>query len=550
MNNKFGIDEKSYSLIIEFFKNHSQIKIVKLFGCPKQACQQKCLKTLNLIMFGIYTSNEFLKLKETLTSLKQPYTINLFNSYSYHWYDEINYIETQWNKSPIFYRSEDYKNYTKELKINLKSKNYKSWEIDFIELLKRICCVECNLLERKQHEIMNKDESSLKIDLYKTLHECYMFFINVLNDYFQYQIQGNRMLPRDLLKTAFDKGIIVNLNTWYSMIDDFNRYYSNNDYINFDKFEKDFHKFENNVKNIYLPELKRTCDILKSKSKHKFDYIDLKFYKNEQLCNQKNPNDEYFGLSKDNYEMIINFFKQRPAIKYARIGGSRSKKSRTSSDLDLFIEGTAKDYMVSAYCTAINKIRQPYFIDFANIQKSLITNNHRTSFYFYKRKDYFNDDYIEKGPPYPSFDVIIDKRWVYRYSYTFYKQYIYLENTLKYFHVQPFFTKMKLITDFKSTFDFIWKLLKDYLKDKNINVLTPRKIFKMAYNYGLIDNLSVWYEMIFDWNILETEDFNMNYSEMFYRIQNKYMPEFTKIFEHFKSEAELYKPFLICSLNY
>ena len=548
MNNKFGIDEKSYNLIIDFFKKHSQIKIAKIFGCSDRLRNNKNIKNINLIIFGIYNHIEFLELKETLCSLKQPYNINLFNSFSYYWYDENNYIETQWNKSPIIYKSEDYKDYEKEFKIPIKSNHFKAWEIVFIELLKRTCCLECNLLEREFYENFYSDKKTLKYDLYKTLKECYVYFIYVLDEYFQNNTQKDSILPKTLLKLAYENGLINNLNNWYSIINTLIDYRYNCDSIDIEKYEKDFYKFAFDVENLYLPEIKNACNLLKLKSKHKFDYINVENYKSNII---QKPTNEFFGLNKEAYEMIINFFKQRPAIKYVRVYGSRSKGGRVSSDLDLFIEGTMEPYMVSAYCSAINQIRQPYFIDFSNVKKSLITRNHRNSFYLYKRKDYFSDNYIENGPLVPSFDIKLDKRWLYRYTNVFYPNYICFTNILKYFYLQPYFTKMKLIEDFKQFFDGTWKLLKDYLKEeKNMNVLMPRKIFKTAYNVEIIDNLSVWYEMIFDWHILTNENFKENNDEMFYRIKNKYIPEFAKINNYFRDRAEEYKEQLQCSLIY
>jgi len=53
-----------------------------------------------------------------------------------------------------------------------------------------------------------------------------------------------------------------------------------------------------------------------------------------------------------------------------------------------------------------------------------------------------------------------------------------------------------LIQSFEFTFELAWKTLKDYLQDQGVDVTFPREVIKHAFSAELLENGTLWIEML------------------------------------------------------
>ncbi len=60
--------------------------------------------------------------------------------------------------------------------------------------------------------------------------------------------------------------------------------------------------------------------------------------------------------------------------------------------------------------------------------------------------------------------------------------------------------KLALTQSFEIVFELGWKVLKDYLKTKGIEVFTPRDVIKESYAAEILPNAQVWIDMAQDRN--------------------------------------------------
>ena len=84
------------------------------------------------------------------------------------------------------------------------------------------------------------------------------------------------------------------------------------------------------------------------------------------------------------------------------------------------------------------------------------------------------------------------------------------------------------IQRFEFTFELGWKFLKDYFAEKGIILNYPKEIIQEAFAVGLINNESLWLQMLFDRNMTSHTYNEQLADEIYHRIKN-YVPEFKKI---------------------
>lgn len=60
--------------------------------------------------------------------------------------------------------------------------------------------------------------------------------------------------------------------------------------------------------------------------------------------------------------------------------------------------------------------------------------------------------------------------------------------------------RLALIQSFEIVFELGWKVLKDYLNSKDVDVLTPRDTIKAAFSANIIANGQIWIDMARDRN--------------------------------------------------
>ena len=60
--------------------------------------------------------------------------------------------------------------------------------------------------------------------------------------------------------------------------------------------------------------------------------------------------------------------------------------------------------------------------------------------------------------------------------------------------------KLAIVQAFEIVFELGWKVLKDYLKTKDIEVFTPRDTIKTAFNTNILPSAQTWIDMAKDRN--------------------------------------------------
>ena len=98
--------------------------------------------------------------------------------------------------------------------------------------------------------------------------------------------------------------------------------------------------------------------------------------------------------------------------------------------------------------------------------------------------------------------------------------------------------QMALIQSFEICFELAWKILKDYLSVKAVEVFTPKDTIKSAFNAQIIMNGQIWIDMANDRN-LSSHEYNMEkVNLMLEKISNEYANELTDFNEKIKDFDE------------
>ena len=98
--------------------------------------------------------------------------------------------------------------------------------------------------------------------------------------------------------------------------------------------------------------------------------------------------------------------------------------------------------------------------------------------------------------------------------------------------------QMSLIYSFEICFELAWKILKDYLSVKAVEVFTPKDTIKSAFNAQIIMNGQVWIDMANDRN-LSSHEYNMEkVNLMLEKISNEYTNELADFNEKIKDFDE------------
>lgn len=97
------------------------------------------------------------------------------------------------------------------------------------------------------------------------------------------------------------------------------------------------------------------------------------------------------------------------------------------------------------------------------------------------------------------------------------------------------------IKRFELCYELAWKTIKAYLADLEIVVKNPRDCFKYANQNGLINDYTVWMDMIEDRNILvHTYTFEES-REIFGHLKEKYLEAFEFLYEKITEDKEGYE---------
>lgn len=108
-------------------------------------------------------------------------------------------------------------------------------------------------------------------------------------------------------------------------------------------------------------------------------------------------------------------------------------------------------------------------------------------------------------------------------------------NTLEKIYLQPASEDRinidATIQRFELTFELAWKYLKEYFYEKGIILHYPKEILKEAFTSHIIDNESLWLQMLNDRNMTSHTYDEKIADEIFTRIK-LYVPELKKLIEY------------------
>ena len=95
-----------------------------------------------------------------------------------------------------------------------------------------------------------------------------------------------------------------------------------------------------------------------------------------------------------------------------------------------------------------------------------------------------------------------------------------------------------LIHFFEMSFELAWKVLKDYLEEEGVTVVSPRDTLKQAFQSGLLDNGHVWIEALKDRNLTVHTYEEKIAVAVEQKIRDSYFPALLTLFQTLKSKVE------------
>jgi nucleotidyltransferase substrate binding protein (TIGR01987 family) len=94
-----------------------------------------------------------------------------------------------------------------------------------------------------------------------------------------------------------------------------------------------------------------------------------------------------------------------------------------------------------------------------------------------------------------------------------------------------------LVQSFEFTFELAWKTLKDYLQDQGLEVQFPREVIKQAFATQLIEDGSLWIEMLDKRNEL-THTYNQDQAtRAVQKIRNHYFKPIEQVYQVLKKRC-------------
>ena len=98
--------------------------------------------------------------------------------------------------------------------------------------------------------------------------------------------------------------------------------------------------------------------------------------------------------------------------------------------------------------------------------------------------------------------------------------------------------KLALIQSFEITFELGWKVLKDYLFSKDIEVFTPRDVIKSAFSSEILPSAQIWIDMAKDRNASSHEYNQDKVNKILERISGEYFEELCRFQKGFSGFYE------------
>ena len=120
-----------------------------------------------------------------------------------------------------------------------------------------------------------------------------------------------------------------------------------------------------------------------------------------------------------------------------------------------------------------------------------------------------------------------DIRWKQRFE-NFHKAFLLLSEVIEQRDISQLtpLEKEGLVQRFIFTFELAWKTLKDKMTYDGILIskISPRYVFKLAYQKRYIDNIELWLKMIDDRNIMSHNYDEKNFNNLLKFLFQEYYP--------------------------
>jgi nucleotidyltransferase substrate binding protein (TIGR01987 family) len=94
-----------------------------------------------------------------------------------------------------------------------------------------------------------------------------------------------------------------------------------------------------------------------------------------------------------------------------------------------------------------------------------------------------------------------------------------------------------VIKIYEFTFELAWKTIRDYLDEKNVDIIFPRDVIKAAFHYELINDGEIWMDMLENRKFMN-KTYNEKNAQIAYQlIVNDYFKELYDVFMKLKKEV-------------
>lgn len=98
--------------------------------------------------------------------------------------------------------------------------------------------------------------------------------------------------------------------------------------------------------------------------------------------------------------------------------------------------------------------------------------------------------------------------------------------------------KEGIVQRFEYNFELAWKTLKDKMIEDGLLIdrLSPKYVFKLAYQSKYINHIDSWIAMVNDRNLMSHTDDFTNFDLVLQRLQQEYFPLLEKLYLYFLEE--------------
>ncbi len=261
----FGIDNETYSLLIDYFKSKPKVKAATIYGSRTTEIARKS-SNINLFIDGLCDEGEIVEMKTEINNLRHPYRINLVNFNTENGILK-NFEDLNFNVGKNFYRRQDF--YFNEIFEEYQDKGNKEKKEDTKQINTSAALSRynkfCRLFEDMHSilDIVHKnqenriEDTDLLVNLFRTFKNLFDESWKILKDCYKEQ-NIKLFLPVEIFKYGKETGWISDVKIWQCMIIDFN-------ILTYEDIELVKDEFFYRLKEKYLPEIEKLNKNFKQK---------------------------------------------------------------------------------------------------------------------------------------------------------------------------------------------------------------------------------------------------------------------------------------------